>query len=106
MPAHLWEITQYGAYLYLKTRWEGESTFTTFRADLVPGEAAFTIPGMGKEEDFKATLIDKQHFVIPDWCTGTKGGWDGESPTYDVIFSRPGIGEEASPDHGSQQPRK
>ncbi len=91
MPAHLWEITQYGPYLYLKTRWEGEGTFAHFRAELVPNEAAFTIDGY--KRDFKATLIDKQHFVIPDWCTGTKEDWDGESPTYDVIFSRPGIGE-------------
>ena len=93
MPAHLWEITQRGSYLLLKTRWEGESTFGYFQAELVSGEAAFLIPGNRHEREHKAVLIDKQHFVIPDWCTGTKEGWDGVSPTYDVIFSRPGIGE-------------
>jgi hypothetical protein len=93
MPAHLWEITQQGSYLLLKTRWEGESTSGHFLANIVPGEAAFLIPGNRYEREHKALLIDKQHFVIPDWCTGTKKGWDGVSPTYDVIFSRPGIGE-------------
>jgi hypothetical protein len=91
MPAHLWDITQQGSYLRLRTRWEGESTFMHFYAELVPGEPAFSIGGTRR--DFKATLIDKQHFVIPEWCNGSREDWDGESSTYDVIFSRPGIGE-------------
>ena len=90
MPAHLWEITQHGTYLSLRTRWEGENTFAHFGGMMISGEAAFTI---STDRLYKAILIDKQHFVIPGWCTGTKEGWDGESMTYDVVFSRPGIGE-------------
>lgn len=90
MPAHIWEISQYGHRLQLMTRWEDEKTFGYFYADLVPNELAFKIRGMSKRE-FKATLIDKQHFVIPGWCTNDTR--DGKGPSYDVVFSRPGIAE-------------
>jgi hypothetical protein len=89
MPAHLWEITQYGDYLHLVTRWEGETSSAHFQAKLVPGEPAFEIAYV---EDGKATLVDKQHFIIPRWCWGStkpneKNGY------FDVVFSRPGIAE-------------
>lgn len=44
--------------------------------------------GMGK-----ATLVDKQHFVIPGWCWGTLRAEDGKKGNFDVVFSRPGIAE-------------
>jgi hypothetical protein len=81
MAAHIWEIHQQGNLLVLTTRWEGETEAETFYARLVPGEPAFQI--MVPDEN-KATLLDKQHFVILGWC------WDGR---YDVIFSRPGLAE-------------
>ena len=62
MPAHLWEITQYGDYLSLRTRWEGENTWAHFSAQLVPGEPAFQIMSTDPK-NAKATLVDKQHFV-------------------------------------------
>jgi hypothetical protein len=92
MPAHLWEITQYGDYLHLMTRWEGESTSARFQAQLVPGEPSFQILYMGGEGG-KATLVDKQHFVIPGWCWGTTRVKDGKIGEFDVVFSRPGIAE-------------
>src|SRR5262249_40067706 len=87
-----WEITHQGEYLILRTRWEDEPTFGYghFYARMISGEPAFELMA---DRKFKATLVDKQHFVIPGWCTGTKKGWDGESTTYDVVFSRPGIAE-------------
>jgi len=91
MPAHIWEITHQGPYLVIRTRWEGEKTSANFPARAVPGEAAFELDDT--QRLYRAVLVDKQHFVIGGWCTGTEKGWDGESPTYDVIFSRPGIAE-------------
>jgi hypothetical protein len=86
MPAHIWEIVPRGAYLEVRNCWEGEPAFRVFYAEVVPDERAFRLGGQA--EEFKAALIDKQHFVIPNWCDGT----GGEGP-YDVIFSRPGIAE-------------
>jgi hypothetical protein len=88
MPAHIWEISQQGFGLMIATRWEGEANVATFFAQLVSGEPAFTISG---SKLFKAILIDKQHFVIADWCTNDRRGRIG--PDYDVVFSRPGIAE-------------
>lgn len=87
MPAHLWEITAMGPNLRIHTRWEGETKSAEFIGRLIPGEAAFTI---GKNKA-KATLLDRQHFVIPGWCSNDRR--DGKGPSYDVIFSRPGIAE-------------
>jgi hypothetical protein len=53
---------------------------------LVPGEAAFTLGNQ-----FRATLVDPQHFIIPDWDTNDTRSSEG--PHYDVVFSRPGIAE-------------
>ncbi|HKY53285.1 MAG TPA: hypothetical protein VJM08_03220 [Anaerolineales bacterium] len=88
MPAHIWEITQQGFGLMISTRWEGESEVDSFWGELVSGEPAFTISG---SKLFKAILVDKQHFVIADWCTNDRRG--GTGPAYDVVFSRPGIAE-------------
>lgn len=88
MPAHIWEISQQGLGLMIATRWEGETKVVTFFAQLVSGEPAFSIPGNNPS---KALLIDKQHFVIPAWCTNDRRG--GIGPDYDVVFSRPGIAE-------------
>jgi hypothetical protein len=89
MPAHIWEISQQGDYLSLVTRWEDETTYAHFTAQLVPGELAFQIFGLAHG---KAILVDRQHFVIFGWCMCNKS-WDDVSPTFDVIFSRPGIAE-------------
>jgi hypothetical protein len=83
MPAHIWEIIPHGAYLKVRNCWEGEERFRTLDAVAISGEPAFEIYGK-----FKATLVDKQHFVIPNWCDGP----GGEGP-YDVVFSRPGLAE-------------
>jgi hypothetical protein len=88
MPAHIWEITQTGFGLWIATRWEGENEVSTFFGQPIRGEMAFHISG---SKLFKAILIDKQHFVIADWCTNDRRG--GVGPDYDVIFSRPGIAE-------------
>jgi hypothetical protein len=85
MPAHLWEITLFGPTLRILTRWEGESESTHFIGRLVPGEPAFTVGTS------KAILLDKQHFVIPGWCSNDRR--EGKGPSYDVVFSRPGIAE-------------
>jgi hypothetical protein len=90
MPAHIWEITQQGNFLFLRTRWEGETTYAHFYASAVPGEPSFEISGT---DNGKATLVDKQHFVIPGWCWGTLSEKDGKKGNFDVVFSRPGIAE-------------
>jgi hypothetical protein len=84
LPAHLWEIHQQGPYLVIRTHWEGHSEMGMYHAYLVPGEPAFKIEGI------TATLVDKQHFVVPNWAYHIKGKSEG---TFDVIFSRPGIAE-------------
>ena len=88
MPAHIWEITQQGYGLMISTRWEGATEVASFFGRLVPNESAFTINGIRL---FKAILVDKQHFVIPGWCTNEAR--DEVGPDYDVVFSRPGIAE-------------
>jgi hypothetical protein len=88
MPAHIWEITQQGYGLMVATRWEGRTKTVTFFAQYGSGEPSFVISG---SKLFKAILIDKQHFVIPGWCTNDARG--GVGPEYDVVFSRPGIAE-------------
>lgn len=88
MPAHIWEISQQNSGLLLTTRWEGHTKIARFSARIVPDEPAFTIH---RNKPVKAWLIDKQHFVIPGWCTNDTRG--GNGPGYDVVFSRPGIAE-------------
>jgi hypothetical protein len=85
MPAHIWEITQSGASITIETRWEDGSHVTRLYGKLLPGEPAFAV------ESFTATLVDVQHFIIPGWDTNDTRGGDG--PSYDVVFSRPGIAE-------------
>jgi hypothetical protein len=88
MAAHIWEISRQGNMLLLNTRWEGRSRVVRFQAQIVDGEQAFM---MGGSKSVKATLIDKQHFIIPGWCTNDAR--NGEGPDFDVVFSRPGIAE-------------
>lgn len=88
MAAHIWEITQRGLGLFISTRWEGATNVASFFGRLIPSESAFVIPG---SKPFKAILVDKQHFVIPGWCTNDVR--QGIGPDYDVVFSRPGIAE-------------
>lgn len=87
MPAHIWEITQQGKGLLISTRWEGQSSVASFTVTLVSKERTFVI---GKKHS-KAILIDKQHFVVSGWCTNDAR--QGIGPSYDVLFSRPGIAE-------------
>jgi len=90
MPAHVWDITEYGPYLLLSTRWESGTHVTRFHAEIVSGEQAFKIMGI----DFaKATLIDDQHFVMPNWVFHKYHTENGENAGYDVVFSRPGAAE-------------
>jgi hypothetical protein len=91
MSAHLWSITQEGTYLWIETRWEGETRTAFFRAELVPSEPAFKI--LDIETPAQATLLDSQHFVISDWSWPHRKNPDGTKASLDVIFSRPGIAE-------------
>jgi hypothetical protein len=88
MPAHIWEIRQQGASLRLSTRWEHATNAATFSGWLLPDQPAFTIRG---SKMFRALLLDRQHFIVPGWCTNDARG--GNGPDYDVVFSRPGIAE-------------
>jgi hypothetical protein len=88
MPAHIWEITQQGYGLLISTRWEDATNVASFFGRLVPNQQSFTISG---KRIFRAILVDKQHFVVPGWCTNDVRG--GTGPDYDVLFSRPGIAE-------------
>jgi hypothetical protein len=88
MPAHIWEIRQQGASLRLSTRWEHATNAATFSGWLLPDQPAFTIRG---SKMFRAFLLDRQHFIVPGWCTNDARG--GNGPDYDVVFSRPGIAE-------------
>jgi hypothetical protein len=86
MPAHVWEITQRGQRITIETRWEDGTRVTRLYGELIPGSPAFKLG-----DQFTATLVDAQHFIIPGWDTNDARGGDG--PSYDVIFSRPGIPE-------------
>ena len=88
MPAHVWEIKHQGYGLMVSTRWEDGTNVATFTGRLVPDQPSFTISG---SQTFRAILVDKQHFVVPGWCTNDVRG--GIGPDYDVVFSRPGIAE-------------
>jgi hypothetical protein len=72
----------------ISTRWEDATNVASFFGHLVPNQQSFTISG---SKLFRAILIDKQHFVIPGWCTNDAR--EGIGPDYDVVFSRPGIAE-------------
>ena len=86
MPAHVWEITQHGRRLTIETRWEDATHVTRLYGELLPDQPAFTLG-----DQFTATLVDAQHFIIPGWDTNDARG--GVGPDYDVVFSRPGIAE-------------
>jgi hypothetical protein len=84
-PAHIWEIEQRGDRLWIESRWEGETAVARMLGILIADQLAFAI---GTQT---ATLLDSQHFVIPNWDTNDRRG--GGGPAYDVIFSRPGLAE-------------
>jgi hypothetical protein len=88
MPAHIWEIRQQRSGLLVSTRWEDATNVANFYGRLVPDQPAFVISG---SKAFKALLLDKQHFIVPGWCTNNARG--GTGPDLDVLFSRPGIAE-------------
>jgi hypothetical protein len=85
MPAHIWEIAHSGQRITIDTRWEDGTHVTRLYGELLPGAQAF------KLDNFTATMVDAQHFIIPGWDTNDTRGGDG--PSYDVVFSRPGIAE-------------
>ena len=91
MAAHLWKITQQGLYLQIETSWEGDTDTAIFHAQAIPGEPAFQIPGL--EYEAVATLLDSQHFVIPNWARPYRKNPDGTRASLDVVFSRPGLAE-------------
>jgi len=89
-PAHLWHIRLRGSWLQVQTVWEGHETIgAPMYCNLIAGEPAFEI----KTEltNFRAQLVDAQHFIIAGWDTNDMRG--GVGPAYDVVFSRPGIAE-------------
>ncbi|GAB4196506.1 MAG: hypothetical protein OHK0022_14060 [Roseiflexaceae bacterium] len=85
MPAHLWSIRQEGRRLLISTRWEGELVSTEFSGFLNSSGLGFAVGGS------QAVLVGPMHFIIPGWCTNDKRG--GVGPSYDVVFSRPGLAE-------------
>jgi hypothetical protein len=87
-PAHLWSIAVRGTRLTISTRWEGQQTMTRLSAQLLAD--GFLING-----GFRALILGPQHFVIPGWDTNDTR--DGQGEPYDVIFSRPGLAELATP---------
>jgi len=86
MPAHLWEIKKAHGHLVIITRWEGQSKTVTLYGTVLPNKRSFSL-GDGME----AILVDPMHFIIPGWCTNDTR--DGVGPSYDVVFSRPGVPE-------------
>ncbi len=89
-PAHLWHIRLRGKWIEIETVWEGHETIgAPMRCDLIPNEPAFAIPT--EHHDFRAVLVEPQHFIIAGWDTNDMRG--GQGPNYDVVFSRPGLSE-------------
>ena len=83
-PAHMWEITLFGAYLSIDTRWEGFTQRELLSGKLIEDQPAFSVDGYSR----LAEVVDSQHFVI--------AGWDSKhaktsKPALDVVFSRPGV---------------
>jgi hypothetical protein len=88
--AHVWEITEYNATtLHITTRWEDGRHVSSNQARVLADEPGFVIEG--GERTFVATLVDTQHFIIPEWDTNDIRNHLG--PDYDVVFSRPGLAE-------------
>ena len=95
MPAHLWSIRdQYGmSHVTIDTTWEGASGVGGLLALLrdFEGQPAFWLESYKPHATGLALLVDASHFVIPDWDTNDTRGHLG--PSFDVIFSRPGVAE-------------
>jgi hypothetical protein len=89
MPAHVWEISARGRYLHMDTRWENQTGVARIYGEALPEQLVFRI-GSG-DGAFRAVLVDPQHFVIAGWDTNDARG--GSGPSYDVVFSRPGVAE-------------
>ncbi len=89
-PAHLWHIRLRGSWLEVQTVWEGHAAIgAPMRCAWIADEPAFEIKT--EPRDFRAQLVDAQHFIIAGWDTNDMRG--GKGPHYDVVFSRPGIAE-------------
>ncbi|MCU0490802.1 MAG: hypothetical protein MUD01_04410 [Chloroflexaceae bacterium] len=84
-PSHIWEISQQGKRLTIRTRWENETNGATLRGEMSAENAQFTVEGI------PAFILGSQHFIIPGWDTNDMRGKLG--PDYDVVFSRPGLAE-------------
>lgn len=90
MPAHVWEIRAHGAnMLEIRTRWEDKTEGEPFNAFWREEVARWDI-----SERYPIVLLDSQHFVIPGWDTNDTRNFVG--PSYDVVFSRPGVAELAA----------
>ena len=89
-PAHVWEITLAAPRkLKITTRWEDGREIAHFTGTLITGTAAFELQFPNRR--VRATLVDSQHFIVPEWDTNDIRGDAG--PDYDVVFSRPGLAE-------------
>ncbi len=89
-PAHLWEIApSKPGTLTINTRWEDGREIARFEAKVVDDGTALelTLP----KRRVQATLVDSQHFIVPEWDTNDIRNDTG--PDYDVVFSRPGLAE-------------
>lgn len=105
-PAHLWEIFP-GSAPYMLTILasrennsqvrmhtavlRSQDSFMVYqpviRFSIDPSRQALD----SQTPDFKAVLVDSQHFIIPGW--DTKETPNNPGPAYDVVFSRPGLAE-------------
>jgi hypothetical protein len=86
-PAHLWRIVQRGDDLTIYHRWEGEESEKAlpFRVTLNTERRSFEL------YETTAWFINDEYFVVPGWDTNDLR--DSRGPHFDVVFSRPGLGE-------------
>jgi hypothetical protein len=88
-PAHLWRLRHEGRNLYIHHRWEHEAAenphywYAYIQDDLRSFRC--NSPGL------TGWFVGEDYFIVPGWDTNDIRG--GVGPAYDVVFSRPGIGE-------------
>ena len=90
-PAHLWRIRQDGRNLYIYTTWEGPGRPSGYFWALISDDPRCFRLGDDANPDKHGTLLDNDHFVIPNWDTNDIRASTG--PAFDVVFSRPGLAE-------------